>query len=76
MVCDLYSQNTLRTPPPKIHLSPFECHSLQQEEVEVLNSIYGEDMTTLNERGTCFVVSIKFLAGDIKEEDVIKIWFR
>jgi hypothetical protein len=69
-------QNTLRTPPPRINLSPFKCLALQREEVEVLTSIYGEDMSTLNKEGSCFVIDIKFLSGDIKEEDVIKLWFR
>lgn len=71
-----YMQNTLRTPPPRIDLSPFECSALQRDEVEVLKSIYGEDMVPLNEQGTCFVVNIKFLSGEISEEDVIKVWFR
>lgn len=42
----------------------------------MLQSIYCDDMVSLNERGTCFVVNIKFLSGEISEEDVIKIWFR
>ena len=42
----------------------------------MLKAIYDRDMTALNENGTCFVVSIKFLSDDIKDEDVIKIWFR
>lgn len=66
----------LRTPPPRIDLSPFECHALQKDELEVLTSIYGDDMTTLNNEGTCFVIDIKFLSGEIKEDDVIKVWFR
>ncbi len=41
-----------------------------------MQSIYGEDMVALNERGTCFVLSIRFLSECIREEDVIKIWFR
>lgn len=42
----------------------------------MLKSIYSEDVVALNDSGTCFVISIKFLSGEIKEEDVIKVWFR
>ena len=69
-------QNTLRTPPPSIDLSPLECHALQQEELETLKAIYDHDLTPLNDNCTCFVVRIRFLSEEIKEEDVIKIWFR
>ena len=41
-----------------------------------MESIYSEDMTSLNKEGTCFAIDIKFLSGEIKGEDVIKIWFR
>ena len=69
-------QNTLRTPPPSVDLSPLECHTLQMEEVEMLSAIYGPDLQPLNDQGTCFLVNIRFLSDEISEEDVIKIWFR
>lgn len=69
-------QNTLRTPPPSVDLSPLECHALQREEVEMLSAIYGPDLQPLNDQGTCFLVNIRFLSDEISEDDVIKIWFR
>ncbi len=72
----LSHQNTLSTPPPSIDLSPLECHTLQQEELEALRAIYDQDLTPLNDDCTCFAVDIKFLSDEIRDEDVIKIWFR
>ena len=69
-------QNTLRTPPPSVNISPLECHALQREEVDTLQAIYDKDVTPLNEDGTCFVIQVKYLSNEIKDEDVIKIWFR
>ena len=47
------------------------------EEIEVICSIYGDDVALLNDDGTCFSIKIKFLSEEeIKEEDVIKLWFR
>lgn len=46
------------------------------EEVETLTAIYGSDLQSLNDQGTCFLVNVRFLSEEIKEEDVIKIWFR
>ena len=69
-------QNTLRTPPPSVDISPLECRALQREEIETLQAIYDRDVTTLNDDGTCFVVQIKFLSDEIKDEDIIKVWFR
>ena len=76
MHAHVHTQNTLRTPPPSIDFSPLECHALQQEEVETLRAIYDQDMTALNDNGTCFAVQVKFLSDEIQEEDVIKLWFR
>ena len=59
-----------------VDLPPLECHALQLEEVETLIAIYGSDMKSLNDRGTCFLINVRFLSEEIKEEDVIKIWFR
>ena len=59
-----------------VDLPPLECHALQLEEVETLTAIYGSDMKSLNDRGTCFLINVRFLSEEIKEEDVIKIWFR
>jgi hypothetical protein len=44
--------------------------------VDALEAIYDKDVTPLNEDGTCFVVQVKYLSDEIKDEDVIKIWFR
>jgi len=41
-----------------------------------LRAIYDQDMSPLNDSGTCFAVQIKFLSDEIREEDVIKVWFR
>lgn len=68
-------QNTLRTPPPSLNISPLQCHALQNEELEVLKAIYDEDLLFLNEDCTCFCVKIRFLSDEIKDEDVIRIWF-
>lgn len=76
MVLCVYIQNTLSTPPPSIDLSPLECHALQQEELEALRAIYEQDLTPLNDDCTCFAIDVKFLSDEIKEDDVIKIWFR
>lgn len=46
------------------------------EEVETLTAIYGSDMTPLNEQGTCFLINVRFLSEEIKDDDVIRIWFR
>ena len=59
-----------------VDLSPLECHALQMEEVDTLMAIYGNDFKPLNDQGTCFLVNVKFLSEEIKEEDVIRIWFR
>jgi hypothetical protein len=68
--------NKLRTPPPSVDLSPLECHALQTEEVETLTAIYGSDLRTLNDQGTCFSVNVRFLSQDVvQDDDVIKIWF-
>ena len=42
----------------------------------MLTAIYGSDLRLLNDQGTCFLVNVKFLSQKIKEEDVIRIWFR
>ena len=80
LLLQLYSyiqQNKLRTPPPSVDLSPLECHALQTEEVETLTAIYGSDLRTLNDQGTCFSVNVRFLSQDVvQDDDVIKIWFR
>ena len=66
----------LSTPPPVIMMDPLECRAIQEEEVGSLKAIYDTDLTPLNDDFTCFSVSIKYLNDDIREEDVIKIWFR
>ena len=70
------SKNQLRTPPPLVDLSPLECHAIRTEEVTALTAIYGNDLQLLNDSGSCFLVCVKFLSEEIKEEDVIRIWFR
>ena len=55
------------------NLSLSECHTLQMEEIETLKAILEDNMSTLNEDGTCFVTQI---SEGIKDKDVIKIQFR
>jgi hypothetical protein len=45
------------------------------EEVATLTAIYGNDLQSLNDQGTCFLVNVRFLSEEIKEEDIIRIWF-
>ena len=49
---------------------------MQQEEVEALTAIYGDDITMLSNTGTCFCIRMKFMSDVINEDDVIRIWFR
>lgn len=41
-----------------------------------MRAIYDQDMSPLNDSGTCFAVQIKFLSDEIRQEDIIKVWFR
>ena len=43
------------------------------EEIETLKTIFEDNVSTLNEDGTCFVIEI---SEGIKDKDVIKIQFR
>lgn len=49
---------------------------MQQEELEALRAIYEEDMTALNDTGTCFCIRMKYLSDEMKDEDIIRVWFR
>ena len=69
-----FTQNNLSTPPPLVSISPFECTRLQEEELETLRAIYEEDLHCLSE--CCFVIIVRYLTDDIRDEDVIKVWFR
>lgn len=66
----------LSTPPPAVMIDPLECRLIQEEEIDSLRAIFDADLTPLNDDATCFSINIRYLTDDIKEEDVIKIWFR
>lgn len=66
-------QSILFTQIPGSNLTLIECHTLQMEEIESLQTIIDDkNLSILNEDSTSFVIRI---SEEIKDDDVIKIRF-